>query len=143
MSTETSKARFPAGIPFIVGNEGAERYSYYGMRAILYIYLAALYLQFAPDASPQDVALAEARGIGVVHLFMAGVYAFPMIGAILADRYRGKYPVILWVSLLYCLGHGVLAFAGRFAEWQMYDEAEWGMYLGLALIAIGAGGIKP
>lgn len=143
MSTETSKARFPAGIPFIVGNEGAERYSYYGMRAILYMYLAALYVQFAPDASPEDVALAEARGIGVVHLFMAGVYAFPMIGAILADRLKGKYPVILWVSLLYCLGHGVLAVAGRFAEWEMYGEAEMGMYLGLALIAVGAGGIKP
>jgi POT family proton-dependent oligopeptide transporter len=66
-----------------------------------------------------------------------------MIGAILSDRYKGKYPVILWVSLLYCVGHGVLAFAGRFAEWEMYWEAEMGMYIGLSCIAVGAGGIKP
>jgi POT family proton-dependent oligopeptide transporter len=143
MSETAARPKFPAGIPFIVGNEGAERFSYYGMRAILYVYLTALYLQFAPDASPEDTAAAEARGTAVAHLFMAGVYAFPMIGAILSDRYKGKYPVILWVSLLYCAGHAVLAVAGRFAEWQMYFEAEMGMYLGLVLIAVGAGGIKP
>ncbi len=143
MSETAARPKFPAGIPYIVGNEGAERFSYYGMRAILYIYLTALYLQFAPDASPEDTAAAEARGTAVAHLFMAGVYAFPMIGAILSDRYKGKYPVILWVSLLYCAGHAVLAAAGRFAEWQMYSEAEIGMYVGLCLIAVGAGGIKP
>ncbi len=143
MSETAARPKFPAGIPFIVGNEGAERFSYYGMRAILYVYLTALYLQFAPDVTPEQTAEAEARGTAVAHLFMAGVYAFPMIGAILSDRYKGKYPIILWVSLLYCAGHAVLAVAGRFAEWQMYGEAEMGMYLGLCLIAVGAGGIKP
>jgi len=143
MSTESARPKFPAGIPFIVGNEGAERFSYYGMRAILYVYLTALYLQFAPDATEAQTAAASARGIGVAHVFMAAVYAFPMIGAILSDRYKGKYPVIFWVSLLYCVGHAVLAVAGRLAEWDMFYEAEMGMYLGLALIAVGAGGIKP
>jgi POT family proton-dependent oligopeptide transporter len=136
---------FPPGIPYIVGNEGAERFSYYGMRAILYVYLAALYVQFVPDtqlaAGAADAA--KARATGVAHLFMAGVYAFPMIGAILADRLLGKYPVILWVSLLYCAGHAVLAGAGHFAGSGDYVAAEYGMYLGLALIAIGSGGIKP
>ncbi|MGF1466299.1 MAG: MFS transporter [Sandaracinaceae bacterium] len=136
---------FPPGIPFIVGNEGAERFSYYGMRAILYIYLAALYVQFLPEAQvgAEATADAEARATAVTHLFMAGVYAFPMVGAILADRLLGKYPVILWVSIIYCAGHAVLAVAGRFAEWSQFDVAEYGMYLGLILIAIGSGGIKP
>lgn len=141
---ETSD-RFPAGIPFIVGNEGAERFSYYGMRAILYVYLAALYVQFVGEADlpPGASEAARAQATAVAHLFMAGVYAFPMIGAILADRLLGKYPVILYVSLVYCAGHAVLAVAGRFAEWGDYGAAEWGMYAGLALIAIGSGGIKP
>ncbi len=136
---------FPSGIPFIVGNEGAERFSYYGMRAILYIYLASLYLQFMPpeQLSEAVTGAANARATAVAHLFMAGVYAFPMIGAILADRLMGKYPVILWVSGLYCLGHAVLAVAGRFGTNGNFEYAEWGMYLGLALIAVGSGGIKP
>jgi proton-dependent oligopeptide transporter, POT family len=137
--------RFPAGIPFIVGNEGAERFSYYGMRAILYVYLAALYVQFVDETQLSEAATsaAKAQATAVPHLFMAGVYAFPMIGAVLADRLLGKFPVILWVSLLYCAGHAVLAVAGRFAEWGDYGSAEAGMYIGLSLIAIGSGGIKP
>ncbi len=137
--------RFPPGIPFIVGNEGAERFSYYGMRAILYVYLASLYVQFVAEdqltAAQTDAARAQATA--VAHLFMAGVYAFPMIGAILADRLLGKYPVIFWVSLIYCAGHAVLAVAGRLGEWGNFKGAEYGMYAGLALIAIGSGGIKP
>ncbi|MBK6520454.1 MAG: MFS transporter [Polyangiaceae bacterium] len=138
-------SRFPAGIPFIVGNEGAERFSYYGMRAILYTYLAALYVQFAAESTLTQAQTdgAKAKATAVAHLFMAGVYAFPMAGAILADRLLGKFPVILFVSLIYCAGHAVLAVAGRFAANGDYGSAELGMYVGLALIAMGSGGIKP
>lgn len=144
-AADPQATRFPPGIPYIVGNEGAERFSYYGMRAILYVYLAALYVQFAPDAavSPEQAAAAKAYATGVAHVFFASVYAFPMIGAILADRLAGKYPVIFWVSLVYCLGHAVLAVAGRFAAWEQFTEAQVGMYVGLALIAVASGGIKP
>lgn len=135
---------FPLGIPYIVGNEGAERFSFYGMRAILYVYMTALYLKFDEKiADPALVAEAKARATQINHLFIAGVYAFPMIGAILADRLLGKYNVIFWVSMIYCAGHGVLAFAGRMGEMGQFGAAEMGMYLGLTLIAIGSGGIKP
>ncbi len=141
-STPERSDRFPAGIPYIVGNEGAERFSYYGMRAILYVYLGTL---FAHTLTAEQVASGEAKAqaTAVAHLFMAGVYAFPMIGAILADRWKGKYPVILMVSLIYCAGHAVLALAGRFDAWQDYDSALYLMYAGLCLIAVGSGGIKP
>lgn len=144
-SARKKSGEFPPGIPFIVGNEGAERFSYYGMRAILYVYLAALYVRFVPAAelAPGAADDAKARATAVAHLFMAGVYAFPMIGAILADRLLGKFPVILWVSMIYCAGHAVLAVAGRFSALGNYQYAEWGMYAGLALIALGSGGIKP
>ena len=136
---------FPAGIPYIVGNEGAERFSYYGMRAILYVYLAGLFVRFAHDGDVpvEELAAAKAKSTEVVHLFMAGVYAFPLIGAILSDRLLGKYNVIFWVSLIYCAGHAVLAVAGRLGEMGDFGPAEFGMFLGLGLIAVGSGGIKP
>ncbi len=57
-----------------------------------------------------------------------------MIGALVADRWAGKYQTIIWLSLVYCGGHAVLS---------LYENQFWGMYLGLALIAVGSGGIKP
>ncbi|MBI3072229.1 MAG: MFS transporter [Deltaproteobacteria bacterium] len=120
---------WPAGVPFIVGNEACERFSFYGMRSILQVHLTML---FATEGLAQKAAEESAQG--VVHLFFAGVYAFPMIGAIVADRLVGKYATIFWLSLVYCAGHGVLAMA---------DDTLAGMYVGLALIAVGSGGIKP
>jgi POT family proton-dependent oligopeptide transporter len=137
--------RFPSGIPFIVGNEGAERFSFYGMRAILYVYMTALLLQFKDQLGldPALVGDAKAQATQINHLFIAGVYAFPMIGAILSDRLLGKYNVILWVSSIYCAGHAALAVAGRMAEMGMFSQAKLIFFAGLALIAIGSGGIKP
>ena len=120
---------WPPGVPYIVGNEGCERFSYYGMKAILYVHLVALY-QIAGLVKEA----AESRGTQVTHLFLAGVYGLPMIGAILADRLVGKYRTIFYLSLVYCLGHAVLS---------MWENELMGMYVGLALIALGSGGIKP
>ena len=144
-ATPAEAQRFPAGIPFIVGNEGAERFSFYGMRAILKTYLVVLYLHnVLPAVAGETLAkAASSKATAVTHLFFAGVYAFPMIGAVLADRLLGKYPVIFWLSLVYCSGHGVLALAGRFAATENWPLAEYGFYCGLALIAMGSGGIKP
>jgi POT family proton-dependent oligopeptide transporter len=148
-STATPEAprddSFPGGIPYIVGNEGAERFSFYGMRAILYVYLTSLFLRFADEHTLPAAAVTEAKAHAteVTHLFMAGVYAFPMIGAILADRLLGKYRVIFWISLIYVGGHAMLAFAGRAGAMRSFSFAETGMYIGLAMIAVGSGGIKP
>ena len=130
--------KFPPGIPYIVGNEAAERFSFYGMRAILYVYLSqALFLGFPEEGAvvdPAVAAAAKAQATKVTHLFMAGVYLFPLIGAMVADRFAGKYRVIIWLSMVYVAGHAALSVVGQTTN---------GMYLGLALIAIGSGGIKP
>jgi POT family proton-dependent oligopeptide transporter len=120
---------WPPGVPYIVGNEACERFSYYGMRAILQVHLISLYVTQVVNADD-----ARRYATQTVHLFMAGVYALPMIGALIADRWAGKYKTILYLSLVYCAGHAVLS---------LYESALWGMYLGLALIAVGSGGIKP
>ncbi|MDD3180070.1 MAG: hypothetical protein PHQ04_06915 [Opitutaceae bacterium] len=137
--------RFPPGIPYIVGNEGAERFSFYGMRQILYIYLTSLFVGFVTESAVAPDALAEAkvRATQIVHLFNAGVYLFPMIGAILADRLLGKYRVIFWVSLIYCAGQAAMSFAGYAGAMGNLGGAQAIVFLGLTLVALGSGGIKP
>lgn len=129
-SPDQETKRWPPGIPYIVGNEGCERFSYYGMRAILYVYMAnSLYPRYAEYAS-RSADLATAH----YHLFSAGVYACPMVGAIIADRFLGKYLTILELSLVYCAGHAVLS---------LTEGSLVGLWFGLALLAVGSGGIKP
>ncbi len=123
-----SSSRFPPQIPYIIGNEGCERFSFYGMRNILTTFLASYLLL--------DLAEADRAGAAkeVFHTFVIGVYFFPLIGGWIADRFFGKYNTILWLSLVYCMGHLCLALAESHKE---------GFYLGLFLIAVGSGGIKP
>ena len=136
--------KYPKGIPWIILNEGAERFSFYGMRAILYVYIVGLYI----NLGGMTEKMAEAEGKQAYHLFGAAVYALPMIGAMIADRLLGKYRTIFWLSLVYCLGHAALAIFES-AEIQqslfgsvLVDPID-GLYIGLALIALGSGGIKP
>ena len=137
--------RFPPGIPYIVGNEGAERFSFYGMRQILYIYLTSLFIGFAAESTiaPDQLAGAKVHATQVVHLFNAGVYLFPMIGAILADRLLGKYRVIFWVSLVYCAGQASLALGGHAGSVGNLGLTQMAIFSGLILVALGSGGIKP
>ncbi|WP_245549434.1 POT family MFS transporter [Methylomicrobium album] len=119
----------PSGIPYIIGNEVAERFSYYGMRAILVIFMT----QYLMSASGQSDPMTEREAQGYFHLFVAAVYLMPAFGALLADYFWGKYRTIIGLSLVYCLGHLSLA----------ANDTRLGLALGLGLIAIGAGGIKP
>lgn len=137
--------RFPPGIPYIVGNEGAERFSFYGMRQILYIYLTSLFVGFATESTVAQAAMDEAkvRAVQITHLFNAGVYLFPLIGAMLADRLLGKYRVIIWLSLVYCAGQAAVSFGGMVGRPGNVGLAQMAVFAGLFLIAIGSGGIKP
>ena len=129
--SKESPAAFPKAVPFIIGNEVAERFSYYGMRAILPTFLVAQF--FNPTHSAALTVVAEARANDFVHSFAALGYALPVVGALLADWVVGKYRVILYLSLLYCVGHALLA--------AFVDDLN-GFRLGLLVIAVGMGGIK-
>ena len=144
-SDQGARLKFPGGIPYIVANEGAERFSYYGMRQILYIYLVGLFLRFvAENTLPAGtVSDAKVHATQVTHTFFGAAYMFTLLGATVADRLLGKYRTIFWVSLIYCAGHAVLAVAGRLSIMGDYAGAENFMYVGLGLIAFAAGGIKP
>ncbi|TQK07322.1 oligopeptide:H+ symporter [Herbaspirillum sp. SJZ107] len=120
--------RMPRQIPYIIANEGCERFSFYGMRNILTPFLISSLLLFLPEAQRAG----EAKD--VFHTFVIGVYFFPLLGGWLADRFFGKYNTVFWLSLVYCAGHACLA---------AFEDNVRGFYLGLFLIALGSGGIKP
>ena len=121
-------ARLPRQVPYIIGNEACERFSFYGMRNILTPFLVSTLLLYAPEAERAGIAKE------VFHSFVIGVYFFPLLGGWLSDRYFGKYNTVLWFSLVYCAGHAMLA---------AFDDNRTGFYTGLFLIALGSGGIKP
>jgi POT family proton-dependent oligopeptide transporter len=119
----------PAGIPYIIGNEAAERFSYYGMRAILVVFMT----QYLMGSSGVLDVMGEDEAKGWFHLFVSAVYVTPLLGALVSDGLLGKYRTIILLSLVYCAGHFSLAI----------DDTRWGLAIGLGLIALGAGGIKP
>jgi len=119
----------PKGIPYIIGNEAAERYSFYGMKAILVVFMT----KYLMDSNGGLAPMPEGEAKVWYHLFNSAVYFTPLLGAIIADAFLGKYKTIISLSIVYCLGHLALAL----------DESRLGLSVGLTLIAIGAGGIKP
>lgn len=128
----------PNGIPYIIGNEAAERFSYYGMRTILVVFMT----QHLMSSSGILATMSEPQAKVWFHTFMSAVYFFPILGALIADIFWGKYKTIIILSSVYCLGHLSLAFMDIPVVNQMLEPKTW-LLIGLSLIAIGAGGIKP
>jgi POT family proton-dependent oligopeptide transporter len=125
------KSKYPKSIPYIIGNEAAERFSFYGMRSILVTFLVAQF--YNPTNNPALKVTAEAHANASTHFFVTLAYALPFVGGIVADWFTGKYKIILYISLVYCLGHLFLA---------VFDNNLTGFTAGLVFVAIGAGGIK-
>ncbi len=113
--------RMPRGIPFIVGNEFAERFCYYGINAILTVYMTRF------------LHIGDADATKWHSLFKSGAYFFPMIGAIVSDVFWGKFRTIMTFSLAYVAGCSIVAFV----------PGNYGLFVGLSFVAFGTGGIKP
>ena len=121
--------RMPPGVPYIVWNEAAERFSYYGVNAILVVFMT----QYLRNAHGQLDPLSGPQAEAWYHTFVSCVYFLPVLGAVLGDAVWGKYRTIFWLSIVYCFGHFTLSL----------EHTRLGLTLGLGLIALGAGGIKP
>ncbi|MGO8993112.1 MAG: MFS transporter [Polyangiaceae bacterium] len=113
--------RMPNGIPFIIANEFAERFCFYGINAILTVYMT------------QTLRIGDAEATTFHSLFKSGAYFFPLVGAIVSDVFWGKFKTIITFSLVYALGCSILALV----------PGTTGLLLGLFLVAFGTGGIKP
>jgi len=124
-----AETTLPKGIPYIIGNEAAERFSFYGMRAVLVVFMT----QYLVNAAGQPDHMSADEAKGWFHLFVSAVYFTPLLGALVSDGLLGKYRTIIILSLVYTLGHFALSL----------DDTRIGLAIGLGLIALGAGGIKP
>jgi POT family proton-dependent oligopeptide transporter len=113
--------RMPPGIPFIVANEFAERFCYYGINSILTVYMT------------QFLRLGDADATTFHSLFKSGAYFFPLVGAVVSDVLWGKFRTIMTFSLVYATGCSVVALV----------PGTTGLVVGLFMVAFGTGGIKP
>ncbi|XP_048049481.1 solute carrier family 15 member 2 isoform X1 [Megalobrama amblycephala] len=121
---------YPISIAFIVVNEFCERFSYYGMKAVLTLYFIN-YLGWDKDLST-----------AVYHAFSSLCYFTPLLGALIADSWLGKFRTIIYLSIVYVIGHVVKSVGA------IPDVGDSTLHIvlsvvGLVLIAFGTGGIKP
>ncbi|NP_001281114.1 solute carrier family 15 member 1b [Cynoglossus semilaevis] len=130
---------YPISIFFIVVNEFCERFSYYGMRAVLVLYFK-YFLRWDDDFATT-----------IYHTFVALCYLTPIFGAIIADSWLGKFKTIVYLSIVYAAGQVIMAVS---AIHDITDANKDGIpdnitfhvalsMVGLLLIALGTGGIKP
>jgi proton-dependent oligopeptide transporter, POT family len=117
---------FPRQVKYIVCSEACERFSFYGMSTILVPYMEA------------SLGWSEDYASGTYHYFVAAAFFTTLIGGWISDRLLGRYRTILWLSIGYVAGHAVLAGADLVPSLRI-----GGLYAGMALIAVGAGGVKP
>jgi solute carrier family 15 (oligopeptide transporter), member 1 len=110
----------PKGFLFLFAGEFAERFSFYGMRAILPLYLS------------DQLGFGDARGGLYFTIFLGLCYFLPLVGGFIADNYLGKYWTIVGFSIPYVVGQFLVGF-----------ENQYLLVLALGLLAMGTGVIKP
>lgn len=117
----------PRGLFVLFFAEMWERFSYYGMRAILIFYLLQHWL------------FAEDKAYIIYGAYTALVYITPVIGGYLADRYIGQRKAVQFGAVLLVIGHGLMAFEGTGGQDSPYLNVFW---LALAFIIMGVGFLK-
>lgn len=128
MEAKTQKLPYPKAVAFIVTNEFCERFSYYGMRTIL-----SLYLRDKLGFTDNDATV-------IYHVFTMFAYFFPVLGAMIADGWLGRFRTIFYLSLVYATGSVLISLTAMPPIGLPQFELT---ILALLLIAFGTGGIKP
>ena len=119
----------PAGLYILFFVEMWERFSYYGMRAILTLFLAAPIIMDDPQSGYGWTNTETLSFYGTYTMF---VYLMSIPGGWVADKFIGQKKAVMLGGLLLCFGHGILAV-----------DAEWAFFTGLILIVVGVGFLKP
>ncbi|WP_299062429.1 peptide MFS transporter [uncultured Polaribacter sp.] len=115
----------PSGLFILFFTEMWERFSYYGMRALLVIFLIS-------SLTDGGWAWSREEALGLYGTYTMLVYFTPIIGGILADKFLGYRNAVTIGALLMTLGHAAMAF-----------NTPWGLYLGIGLLIAGNGFFKP
>src|SRR6187402_1975286 len=119
----------PAGFTTLFFTELWERFSYYGMRAILLLFLVGA-------VADGGLGIDDATATAIYGLYTAGVYIMSMPGGWVADRVLGAQRAVLWGGIGIAAGHVLLAIAGAADLPRLF-------LLGLAVIVLGTGLLKP
>jgi POT family proton-dependent oligopeptide transporter len=125
MSEPASWAGHPRGLPTLFFTEMWERFSYYGMRAFLILYMVA-------PAAAGGLGMSDKDAASIYGTYTGSAWLAAIFGGVVADRFLGQYRSVLVGGAIIALGHFTLAF-----------EALPFFYTGLALIVIGTGLLKP
>ncbi|MEP2026730.1 oligopeptide:H+ symporter, partial [Reichenbachiella sp.] len=126
----------PKGLYICFLTEMWERFSFYGMKFLLLLYLTKYHL------------FTDGLSLDVLGAYAGLVYALPVIGGMLADRYLGMRKAVIFGGIMLCFGHLGLAFEGEQATMVdgVLNQDEFALnifYLSLALIIVGVGFLKP
>lgn len=119
----------PAGLYVLFFTEMWERFSYYGMRAILVLYLVA---ESTPDTINPGLNWETGAALSLYGTYTMLVYVASIPGGWIADNILGQKKSVLYGGILLVLGHSILAV-----------EEMWAFYTGLGLIIAGVGMLKP
>lgn len=114
--------KHPKALPYLFLTEMWERFSYYGVTAILILYM------------DKTFGLNQSDIYSIYGAYGALIYMTPLLGGILADKFLGSYRTVLWGAVLIMIGHFVVA---------IYDSYHYFFYLGLAIIILGTGLFIP
>ena len=118
----------PAGLFVLFFTEMWERFSYYGMRALLVIYMIAT----AADENGPGLGWTELEAYQLYGWYVMLVYLMSIPGGMLADKVLGQKKTVMLGAVILVLGHGTLAI-----------DASWAFFTGLGLIILGVGCLKP
>src|SRR5210317_1626421 len=126
-STEDSLFGHPKGLFILFLTEMWERFSYYGMRAILVLYLVA-----QTDAENAGLGWIQKDALALYGWYTMLVYVASIPGGIIADKLIGQKKAVLYGGWILVAGHTILAI-----------QQDWAFYTGLGLIVAGVGMLKP
>ena len=132
LTAEKRPKGHPPGLYLLFSVELWERFSYYGMRAILSLYMAAPLL-FPEKVGLQGLGMSKSQSGLILGVFQAFVYLTPIIGGYIADNYLGRRKSIYIGGILMALGQFTLA----------SQVGLIGFYAGLIMIVVGNGFFKP
>ncbi|NQX86448.1 MAG: peptide MFS transporter [Flavobacteriaceae bacterium] len=117
----------PMGLYVLFFTELWERFSYYGMRALLTLYIAT-----SATAVDPGLGWSSKDAIWLYGWYTMLVYVASIPGGWIADKFLGQKKTVMLGGFLLCLGHGILAI-----------PTSWAFFSGLLLIILGVGGLKP
>lgn len=120
----------PIGLYVLFLTEMWERFSYYGMRALLVLYMTTSTL--GDDARGAGLGWTSKEALALYGWYTMLVYVMSIPGGMIADKLIGQKKAVLYGAIVLCLGHGVLVLTDI-----------WAFYTGLGLVILGVGLLKP